>query len=322
MESSPSGPANALSPAASGSTTASGTTPALPTHAHHHHPSHQGPHLSSHAVNNHPHAHGTHLAPPSLAHAHLSHSSGGVGGLHHHPTPPSMISPEPSPQASGTSASMHSSPSPPTPRPGGPALSTAELWEIVQKSQSGQRRLSEGQVQLSPSVLQSLFPLTWERCQAGSGATFDGVYAVGVNEGHTVDIKACIRGPPTRTPKAAAATSSSTMSLASSSSTAPSSSSSNSKTAKREEEQEEGEAEEDDPPAPTPAPLADKDDSSSDPDPTYRDHEGARWCWPFTSGDHVTHVAAFGKSLIWELARAEVGGPAPYRGADGINVIY
>lgn len=282
MESSPSGPTNALSPAASGLAAATSAYQG-------------GPH--SHAVNNHLHAHGMHLAPPlpSSAHPHLS----AVGGAHHHPTPPSMISPEPSPQASGTSASMHSSPSPPTPRlhGSGAPLTTAELWEIVQKSQSGQKRLSEAQVQLSPSVLKNLFPLTWARCQAGSGSTFDGVYAVGVNEGHTVDIKACMREPPTHTPGATS-----------------SSSSNSSKKAIREEEQEEGEAEEDNPPS------AD-DEDSSDPD-VYRDHPGARWCWPFTSGDHVVHVAALGKSLIWELARAEVGGAAPYRGAEGINVIY
>jgi len=213
---------------------------------------------------------------------------------------------------------MHSTPSPPTPRPGvgAAALSTAELWEIVQKSQSGQRRLSEGQVQLSPSVLKSLFPLTWARCQAGSGATFDGVYAVGVNEGHTVDIKACMQEPPPHVSTVA----SSSSALTPPSSSAPSSSASGSKTTKREEEQEEGEAEEDDPPPP--APAANNEDSS-DPD-VYHDHDGARWCWPFTSGDHVVHVAAFGKSLIWELARAEVeaDGAVAYRGADGINVIY
>ena len=251
---------------------------------------HQGSHPSSHAVNNH---HGTHLAPPPpplgtctpfpLERCAWECTSSPYAAVHD-------LS-QPSPQASGTSASMHSTPSPPTPRPGvgAAAISTAELWEIVQKSQSGQRRLSEGQVQLSPSVLKSLFPLTWARCQAGSGATFDGVYAVGVNEGHTVDIKACMQEPPPHMYTVA----SSSSALTPPSSSAPSSSASGSKTTKREEEQEEGEAEEDDPPPP--APAADDEDLSR-PD-MYRDHDGARWCWPFTSGDHVVHVVRSGQEF-------------------------
>lgn len=199
-----------------------------------------------------------------------------------------------------------------SPRTGsaGPGMmSQSELWDSLRNAQLGQKRIQEalhGQGMLTPAVLAKVFPLTWARSQAGSGARFAGAYAVGIGEGHTVDIKACMLEPPTTASAAAAASA-----VSSSSSSSSGASSSRSPSAEQDQEHEEGEAEED----PLPREANDED--------VYRDHDGARWCWPFTSGDSVAHVAGFGKSLIWELARAEVNSSgAPYRGAEGINTIY
>lgn len=57
------------------------------------------------------------------------------------------------------------------------------------------------------------------------------------------------------------------------------------------------------------------------PDTTPLDDEEAAWCWPPTSGEHIVHLIGFAKSLIWELARAELP-DAPYKGAAGVNTQY
>lgn len=160
---------------------------------------------------------------------------------------------------------------------------------------------------------------------AGSGAKYGGVWAVAVSEGHTVDLKACMMERPPRIPKRRTATSATTP-LAS-----------GSVLPDQTQEHEEGEADEE--PDNTIEDDNDNrngdDDGNYDDDTVYRDHEGARWCWPFMSGDSAAHVAGFGKSLIWELARAELdpgsssgptsgagAGGAMYRGAEGVNTVY
>lgn len=319
----------------------------------------------------HPHQHSSHLAPPLLPTS---------GHAHHHATPPSMLSPEPSPQASGTSASMHSSPSPrgaaagtggagsihpnhlglpssgvhnvapgasphahTSPNAHHPSInmSQSELLDSFRNSQVGQRRLQEALSMpgmLSPSLLAKLFPLTWGRCMTGSGARYEGVWAVGVGEGHGVDIKACARDLPAREARRAAAAAGKFAELSAASGSGSASGSVSPPI--KQEEHEEGEAEED----PDQNQDRDQDENENDytidlddTDGVYKDHEGARWCWPFVSGDSAAHVAGFGKSLIWELARAELGAGSsssekgaptggersgPYRGAEGVNTVY
>jgi hypothetical protein len=91
-------------------------------------------------------------------------------------------------------------------------------------------------------------------------------------------------------------------------------------------------------------------DSADEWDEQEEDHPGARWAWPFTSGDHVPHLTGFAKSLLYELARTElppVANSAPpvianatvaqaderarekelemgtaYRSAEGVNTSY
>lgn len=209
-------------------------------------------------------------------------------------------------------------------RPGTVPVSSAELWDALRSAQHGTKRMQEATNILTPAVLKRLFPVTWARCQAGSGVTHDGMYYVGVNEGWSIDLAACGRMPVPLQPAAAEGSSTVVGSSAASSS-------SSSAASTKAEEQEEGEAEDGEVPASAAisAPMSASGSSSSrsgkDQELVDHYHEGARWAWPFTAGgDSVAHVAAFGKSLLYELARAELeqGGGAPYRGTAGASQNY
>ena len=82
-----------------------------------------------------------------------------------HPTPPALISPEPSPQASTSSAS----PSPPQRHP-----SQQDMWTLMSNISFGARRITEGHGLLSSNVLSRLYPLTWDRCSQSTLRVTDG----------------------------------------------------------------------------------------------------------------------------------------------------